>query len=1369
MRNLVLKKRPSGGSVFLKKLYLLLLLLIVNGFTIYSQTANDIDGDGILNTADLDDDNDGILDIVEDSACIIFNEDFGTGAYPGPQLPNGFTNHIFNGNIAPMAVFPNALADGEYAIGTLGNQPNGTWQENLVDNTTGTGYMLIVNAALNSGDFYNRRATLTANTDYQISAALINVNSQADEDFCNDPVNGVNPYVLPNVRYEVRDVDNGGNVIAQFETGNIPRSGIVWQNFAFQFNTGSATNVDIVLINNANGGCGNDIALDDIILRNISANNSLCDNDNDGIINSLDIDSDNDGIPDNIEAQTTAGYIAPTGVIIDDTNNNGVDDVYENGILVGITPENTDGTDNPDYLDTDTDNDGVLDIVENGDTDNTLAGTDADGDGLDDNFDDNNDSAIAGSTVNDGLGNGDTVTDATSLEDAFNDADNDFPGAGDLDYRDNPLAGSVMITQVYQFGTERWIEITNTSDTDTVPANTIHVQLYKDKSGDQTGVIPDATVVVTTPILPGQSVLFTNDTNTITNITAAAPTAAASIITENDLTDIADGNDIITVSSTGDTSSWGNRFDVISEFGNNTSFVRIDETLVPNVTYTPAEWVVFIDDAIDTFAQSLDANAGRHPHAPLVSEITGSNTDANTLLGLHRIDVTTRTGNAWNNGFPDRSRFVIINQDYNHVSSKLSARKLTVNASNKLGITNNLLVVTNDVVLNGDIRLISPAGNSDAQLIQTHENATLVSGTGKLLIDQNSTVPSLYRYNYIGSPVKTAVGATTYTVANVLKDGTTPTNFTGTIGTDIAKNINWIGGFDGDTTDPISLAERWIYTFAASDGNRSNWVQQFSSGAIPNTDGFIFKGPGRAQNYTYMGTPKDGNITTTIAKDEYYLIANPYASAISSKEFIEDNIDVTSGSLYFWEHVGETNTSGDTSGHNFAGYIGGYATRSANMAVSARRPSEPINIDVNLQAEANSSLIRGSVESVFDNSTASNIDVVLLDQINDSITFKNISQGVDTLRIRYKANVDKNIRILENNDKAFTYTLTATGGNFNIATIAKCIVVGSNITLESLDTTPVEIDFLNLKDDGQVTCAPNVGGSNYTYTVPLQYIPVGQGFFVQGDNIDGGTIVFNNSQREYKSEGSESVFFKSKSKQEIANKLAIIKLGMDFNTGDDNRQIFHRQIGISFGPFQTFGHDVGYDAEMFDVGNTDFYWKFPNNDRKYVIAGVQEISDDLEVPLEIKVAYTGQISIGIDEMIEYNGNAYINDKVTGNSYPIINNKAVIDVEVGTYTDRFVLAFSPSNILSSTTDNAINNETIIYTDNKNELLIIKKQQELTISKVEVYSMIGNKVTSWSIDEQQQTLELNLSNKIPTGVYVVKLNTNKSDISKKIIIE
>ena len=53
------------------------------------------------------------------------------------------------------------------------------------------------------------------------------------------------------------------------------------------------------------------------------------DTDFDGIDDSLDIDSDNDGITDTVEAQTTAGYIAPSGIggtaAFIDTNKDGLD------------------------------------------------------------------------------------------------------------------------------------------------------------------------------------------------------------------------------------------------------------------------------------------------------------------------------------------------------------------------------------------------------------------------------------------------------------------------------------------------------------------------------------------------------------------------------------------------------------------------------------------------------------------------------------------------------------------------------------------------------------------------------------------------------------------------------------------------------------------------------------------------------------------------------------------------------------------------------------------------------------------------------------------------------------------------------------
>jgi VCBS repeat-containing protein len=117
----------------------------------------------------------------------------------------------------------------------------------------------------------------------------------------------------------------------------------------------------------------------------------------------LDIDSDNDGIVDNIEAQSTADYIAPSGA---DNDGDGIDNAYDNNDYTfggnednGLTPVNTDKTDNPDYRDLDTDNDGRDDRLEGWDTDGngTIEGNevaylgliDLDNDGLFEKYDSN--------------------------------------------------------------------------------------------------------------------------------------------------------------------------------------------------------------------------------------------------------------------------------------------------------------------------------------------------------------------------------------------------------------------------------------------------------------------------------------------------------------------------------------------------------------------------------------------------------------------------------------------------------------------------------------------------------------------------------------------------------------------------------------------------------------------------------------------------------------------------------------------------------------------------------------------------------------------------------------------------------------------
>ncbi|WP_405415208.1 beta strand repeat-containing protein [Maribacter sp. Asnod1-A12] len=292
-----------------------------------SATPENIDGDGLSNAEDIDDDNDGIPDDIENLSCAVFSEDFGTGSYPGGELTSGYTTYNYRDDITEFANFPDALDDGDYTIANLVNQPEGSWQPNLGDHTTGSGYMMVVNASYTSGDFYNRTVTLLPDSTYKFTAWLVNANSEANETFCNGETGG---YILPNVKYEIRDLDNASAVIASFDTGDIPRTG-EWQNYNFEFNTGTSTNIEVVLINNNTGGCGNDLALDDISLIPItlSGGTVACDFDGDGIPNSEDLDSDNDGIYDIIEAGGTDADNNGVADNLDDLDSDGLVDIYD--------------------------------------------------------------------------------------------------------------------------------------------------------------------------------------------------------------------------------------------------------------------------------------------------------------------------------------------------------------------------------------------------------------------------------------------------------------------------------------------------------------------------------------------------------------------------------------------------------------------------------------------------------------------------------------------------------------------------------------------------------------------------------------------------------------------------------------------------------------------------------------------------------------------------------------------------------------------------------------------------------------------------------------------------------------------------------
>ena len=180
----------------------------------------------------------------------IFEEDFGTGTGFG-SLPIGVTSYN-NANGRP--------SDGSYAISSSSN----AWFDwhNISDHTEGdvNGRMLIINADPNPGEFYVTQISgLCENTTYEFSSWMINLLPSSHR--CN-------PQVPINVRFEIWD-NTDTNLLAAGDTGSIGSTATPnWEQYGLVFQTEPGqTAVILKMRNNGAGGCGNDLAIDDIVFK----------------------------------------------------------------------------------------------------------------------------------------------------------------------------------------------------------------------------------------------------------------------------------------------------------------------------------------------------------------------------------------------------------------------------------------------------------------------------------------------------------------------------------------------------------------------------------------------------------------------------------------------------------------------------------------------------------------------------------------------------------------------------------------------------------------------------------------------------------------------------------------------------------------------------------------------------------------------------------------------------------------------------------------------------------------------------------------------------------------------------------------------
>ena len=435
----------------------------------YDPTTTDTDGDGHMDAVDIDDDNDGILDINEQALCSTYcvdeNLDAQTPAASVQSFPSN--NPSCHSDWVKMANTPDIFEpEGGPPSHPYFNDPN------IAFSPQGGNAIGVYAGNALFEEFGTTVTSLTVGQSYTVSVYYANTGRHSSE---RGPAS---------LRVTLPD----GSVV---DTGTKPWDPTIWYYYEATFIASSSSGPFSFRGYAANKS---GIAIDQMRLGFSEDCNT--DTDNDDLPDHLDLDSDNDGIPDNIEAQTTAGYIAPSGV---DADNDGLDDAYDANTAstdstasAGITPHNTDGTDEPDWRDLDSDNDGSDDTTEAG---LTLSGTFGNN-GLDSNYEAADDYTDINGTF-----------DNTQI-DNFPDVDNDVNLGGDIDWRDTEInieygdapssygsAGHFMSAEIVKLGTDIDYDSGNWGNGTDTNGNASD----DDTADDPTGGIDDEDGIATLP------------------------------------------------------------------------------------------------------------------------------------------------------------------------------------------------------------------------------------------------------------------------------------------------------------------------------------------------------------------------------------------------------------------------------------------------------------------------------------------------------------------------------------------------------------------------------------------------------------------------------------------------------------------------------------------------------------------------------------------------------------------------------------------------------------------------------------------------------------------------------------------------------
>lgn len=309
--------------------------------------------------------------------------------------------------------------------------------------------------------------------------------------------------------------------------------------------------------------------------------------------------------------------------------------------------------------------------------------------------------------------------------------------------------------------------------------------------------------------------------------------------------------------------------------------------------------------------------------------------------------------------------------------------------------------------------------------------------------------------------------------------------------------------------------------------------------------------------------------------------------------------------------------------------------------------------------------------------------------------------------------------------------------------------------------------------------------------VAQRYIPIGQGFMVEGITGTSGTVSMKNAFRAYVKEGGTSYFFRDNDEFEIRpdsditsenttdiaensiqyqqNGLSIVpddykrfRINIDFTV---NTNQYTRQVVLNFHDSATFGHDRGLELFKGTEFNSDGYFTYNNKD---YVGQAFPFDQALVIPMTLDIEAQQPIRFRIFDIQNFDSDQgiYIHD-TDNNTYANLRTQDYeINVAPGSYTDRFEIVFVAGESLGI--DETLAESLIINQNNDLQQLAVINRNNLDVKTIEVFDIAGKSIIKSNYDTILDRYKLS-TNQLSDGAYVVNVVSNKGITSQKILVK